>query len=135
MKYIYAFLFVAISATTFAQGGNLQFNKVINISGLTPGGNVFTTVTVPAEKVWKITSSSWLNSGGNLPGSLGNIIPFCIGPYMLKGWYQYNGSTLDPVTFPIWLEEGDYDVKFCHPTQTTSNWTYAISGIEFNIIP
>ena len=134
MKYIYTLLFVAISAMSFAQG-NLQFNQVINISGLTPGGNVFTTVTVPAEKVWKITSSSWLNAAGNLPGSGGTLIPFCIGPYMLKGWYYYNGYFVDPVTFPIWLEEGDYDVKFCNSTQTTSNFTYAISGIEFNIVP
>ena len=135
MKHLYTLLFVAISAASFAQG-NLQFNKVINISGLTPGGNVFTTVTVPAEKVWKITSSSWLNAAGNLPASSqSSIIPFCIGPYMLKGWYYYNGYFVDPVTFPIWLEEGDYDVKFCNSTQTTSNWTYAISGIEFNIVP
>jgi hypothetical protein len=135
MKHLFTILLVAISATTFAQG-NLQFSKVINVSGVTPGGNVFTTVTVPVGRVWKITSSSWLNVNGNLPASSqSSIIPFCIGPYLLKGWYQYNGSTLDPVTFPIWLEEGDYDVKFCNSTYTTSNYTYAISGIEFNIIP
>ena len=135
MKYIYTFLFAAISATSFAQG-NLQFNKVVNVSGVTPGGQVFTTVTVPAGKVWKITSSSWMDSSGNVPlSSNSDIRAFCIGPYKLKGWHQYNGSTLDPVTFPIWLEEGDYDVKFCNYTYTISNYTYAISGIEFNIIP
>ena len=135
MKHLYTFLFVAISATTFAQGGNLQFNKVINISGLTPGGNVFTTVTVPTEKVWKITSSSWLSSTGIIISSSYNMHPLCIGPFLLNGWRAYNGTAYNPVKFPIWLEEGDYDVKFCNYTYTISNYTYAISGIEFNIIP
>ena len=135
MKNILLILAIAYSSASFAQG-NLQFNKVVNVSGVTPGGNVFTTVSVPVGKVWKITSSSWMDSGGNIPNqSSSNIRALCIGPYMLKGWHQYNGSTLDPVTFPIWLEEGDYDVKFCNYTYTISNYTYAISGIEFNIIP
>jgi hypothetical protein len=137
MKYIYTLLFAAISTTCFAQG-NLQFNKVVNVSGLTPGGNVFTTVSVPVGKVWKITSSSWMDSFGNIPNtSSSNILAFCIGPYMLKGGLVigFPGSTLDPVTFPIWLDEGDYDVKFCSNTLTISNYTYAFSGIEFNIIP
>ena len=133
MKYIYTFLFVVISATSFAQG-NLQFNQVINVSGLTPGGNVFTTVTVPAGKVWKITSSSWLSSTGNITSSNYSMHPLCIGSFLLNGWFSYNGGTYNPVTFPIWLEEGDYDVKYCDASGY-SNFTYAISAIEFNIIP
>ena len=133
MKYIYTFLFIAISATSFAQG-NLQFNKVVNVSGVTPGGNVFTTVTVPAGKVWKITSSTWLNSAGSITSSTYAMTPLCIGPFLLNGWKTSNGGAYNPVTFPIWLEEGDYDVKHCD-AQSASNYTYAISGIEFNIIP
>ena len=62
MKYIYTFLFIAISAASFAQG-NLQFNQVLNFdysSGFVSGyGNeILETITVPIGKVWKITAAS-----------------------------------------------------------------------------
>lgn len=124
MKYIYTLLFVAISAISFAQG-NLQFNQVINITGVTPGGRVFTTVTVPAGKVWKITSSTWMQAGSYLSDFL------CLGPHLLSGYY--NGETTSK--YPIWLPEGDYDVQYCSPGSGVSGREYAISGIEFNIVP
>ena len=124
MKHLFTFLLIASSATSFAQG-NLQFNQVVNVSGVTPGGNIFTTVTVPAGKVWKITSSSWMNSSGSYESD-----HLCIGPHRLSGYY--NGYTLS--TYPIWLAEGDYDVKYCG-TATAASRRYAISAIEFNVVP
>ena len=130
MKYIYTLLFVAISATSFAQG-NLQFNQVINISGAIPvGNNVSTTVSVPAGKVWKITSSS-LFYGSN--GSSIGLYPLCIGAHELFGRINSEQYTF----LPVWLEEGDYDIKICGTQANGSSYenVYAISGIEFNIIP
>jgi hypothetical protein len=124
MKHLFSILLVAISATTFAQG-NLQFNQVINVSGVTPGGNVFTTVTVPAEKVWKITSSSWMSPGGGIVAQW-----LCLGPHSING----SLSGIDPSKLPIWLEPGSYDVKWCDPTGNVSGYRYAISAIEFNVV-
>ena len=125
MKHLFTFLLVAVSATCFAQG-NLQFNQVVNVNGVDNGGNPLTTVTVPAGKVWKITSATWLNEfGGFYTQSL------CIGTHLLQGYY----NTISVARFPIWLEEGDYDVQWCGTPQTAASRTYAISGIEFNVIP
>ena len=130
MKYIYTLLFVAISAISFAQG-NLQFNQVINITGGTPGGNVFTTVTVPAGKVWKITTATWMEADGD--NIFGNYRSLCIGEFKLSA------ITGNDAVFPIWLKEGEHDVKYCSISQTSAGgstpYRYAFSGIEFNIIP
>ncbi|MDA9121124.1 hypothetical protein N9J52_03720 [Flavobacteriales bacterium] len=124
MKHLFTFLLVAISATSFAQG-NLQFNQVINVSGIKPAGNnAFTTVTVPAGKVWKITSSTFLINGEYTADYV------CIGSNLLYG--HFGPYALQ--TFPIWLQEGDYDVENCNVT-TYYSTVYAISGIEFNIVP
>ena len=125
MKHLFTFLLLAISATSFAQG-NLQFNRAVNVNGVTPGANVFTTVTVPAGKVWKITSSSWMSSGGGIVTQW-----LCLGPHSING----NISGIDPSKLPIWLEPGSYDIKWCNPTDNFSGYRYAISAIEFNVVP
>jgi hypothetical protein len=126
MKNILLILAIAYSSASFAQG-NLQFNQVLNITGEAPGGNVFTTVTVPVGKVWKITSSSWMEDDGDDPYA--SYTSLCIGQFKLAT-RQGNDAV-----FPIWLNEGDHDVKYCSTTTTIASKRYAISGIEFNIIP
>ena len=123
MKHLFTFLLVAISATSFAQG-NLQFNQVINVSGVSAATNIMTSVTVPAGKVWKITSASWLTANGG-----GVSYWLCLGPYVIG-----SGSTYPP-RFPIWLEPGSYEVKYCDPGDNFSGYRYAISGVEFNVVP
>lgn len=133
MKYLFTILLVAISATTFAQG-NLQFHKVVNVSGAIPlGNNVSTTVTVPVGKVWKITSSSWFN--GSTGSSIANY-NLCIGAHALFGRINSEQFTF----LPVWLEEDDYDIKICGTQVNLSSFgavpiDYAISGIESNIVP
>ena len=125
MKHLFTFLLVAISATSFAQG-NLQFNQVINVSGVSAGSNIMTTVTVPTGKVWKITSSSWMSANGGLVSNW-----LCLGPHSING----NQSGVDPAKLPIWLEPGSYEVKWCNPTDNFIGQRYAISGVEFNVVP
>ena len=125
MKHLFTFLLVAISATSFAQG-NLQFNQVINVSGVSAASNIMSTVTVPAGKVWKITSSSWISPNGGL---ISNWL--CLGPHSINGTL----SGVNPAKLPIWLDPGSYDVKWCNPTDNFSGYRYAISGVEFNVVP
>ena len=130
MKNILLILAIAYSSASFAQG-NLQFNQVLNITGETPGGNVFTAVTVPAGKVWKITTATWMEADGD--NIFGNYLSLCIGEFKLSA------ITGNDAVFPIWLKEGDHDVKYCSVTQTSGGnglpFRYAFSGIEFNITP
>ena len=117
MKYIYTFLFVAISAMSFAQG-NLQFNKVVSfngtISGYTPS---MPLDTVGVGKVIKVTS---LNRGSN-------YIQLTIND--LSAVY---GSSIANYNFPVWLKEGDI---LGISSGWNSTYSYHLSGIEFNIIP
>jgi hypothetical protein len=119
---------VAVSATCFAQG-NLQFNQVLNFNYSTtigtPGGSVVVeTLTVPEDKVWKITSAS-----GNHTGYTQGVA-FRIDNHTL---HTYAGGFTHNV--PYWLSEGDHDVSF-KTTSTFLNTSCigSLSIIEFNVI-
>ena len=124
MKQLFTFLLVAISATCFAQG-NLQFNQVINLSGVAPTSNIITSVTVPVGKVWKITSASWRTSNGGGP-----VRMLCLDYNTI-----YRNGAGNRAIFPIWLQAGTYDVSWCGSSTTVSGNRYAISAIEFNVVP
>ena len=116
MKYIYTFLFVVISATSFAQG-NLQFNKVVSFNGTIIGSFVSARIpldTVAAGKVIKVTS---LNTSSG-------YLRLIINDVELSNSGNYN--------FPIWLKEGDILTAGGGCSCTCG---YHVSGIEFNIIP
>ena len=112
MKYIYTILFVAISATCFAQG-NLQFNEIVTVRDVLE--------IVPVDKVWKVESyqqsvvavrSSFANNCSDLQKNR---------PYYIDGNIYYDIGSIAQVTntsnsgsvwmvpenkFPIWLKEG-----------------------------
>jgi hypothetical protein len=110
--------------------GNLQFNQVINYSGVfnngnTPCGPELSATckssqiwTVPTSKVWKIESSNCLGSVSNN-----------------SGWAAYwlslkiNGN----IQFPIWLSAGS-TLQGAMLGGTVSS-SYFLSIVEFNIIP
>ena len=133
MKYIYTFLFVAISATTFAQGGNLQFNKVLNfdyssvfVSGY--GNEILETITVPIGKVWKITAAS--SHGTSYSGISRSAL--AVNSHFL--WFQTNSSSFIMNT-PFWLSSGIHEFKVFNQYSGSQEISSAISVIEFNIVP
>ena len=133
MKYIYTFLFIAISAMSFAQG-NLQFNEIVTVRDVLE--------TVPVDKVWKVESyqqsvvavrSSFANNCSDLQKNR---------PYYIDGNIYYDIGSIAQVTpqsnngtvwmvpenkFPIWLKEGQ-------TAKTTCSVDF-LSIIEFNIVP
>ena len=116
-----------------AQGNNLQFNQVINQTftvNITDDYRWFasSTITVPIDKVWKITSSSAFSSELNVSNEndyTGNIK---IGDHVVSE--QNKGSN-----FPVWLSSGTYTIWLTGPTTSKPKITGSISGIEFNIVP
>jgi hypothetical protein len=130
MKYIYTFLFVAISATSFAQG-NLQYDSTITLDGsITDSYQPATTTngvlyTVPDGKTWKITSMIFSD---NFTVKI-NSLPF----------YATLGTIHDRIQFPLWLKSGD-TIQFAYNysgNQFTPNNTqhYLMSALQFSIVP
>ena len=116
MKYIYTFLFVAISATSFAQG-NLQFNQVLTFVGNTTETNIY---TVPTGKVAKITKAIqyWSSSSSN------------------KLQFTFNGATNTIGNSDIsgmWLRENDFLGSSVGSAPYGNKWI--LSVIEYNVIP
>ena len=132
MKYIYTFLFIAISAMSFAQG-NLQFNKVLNFDYpsvyVAPGGTVLLeTINVPSGKVWKITAASSSVSSSSSSDYRSSLA--------VNSHYLFFHPSRDNAIMntPFWLSSGVHEFKVTNEYQPgfTSS---AISVIEFNIVP
>ena len=125
-------LFFCINAAS-AQG-NLQFNQVVNTTFTGPGnasGAIIGTITVPAGKVWKVERTSLSDDYGD---------PVFYPVYSTNYWAHigdflvWNSSSSYPQQlFPLWLSEGTYDVTA--RTYGSTNYNFAISAIEFNVIP
>lgn len=117
MKHLFIFLFITISAMSFAQG-NLQFNKVVSFNGTISSPSVRIPLdTVAAGKVIKVTS---LNRGNN-------YIQITI-----NNQAAIYGSSITEYNFPVWLKEGD---MLGIASGWNGTYSYHVSGIEFNIIP
>ena len=116
MKYIYTFLFVAMSAISFAQG-NLQFNQVLTFVGNTAETNIY---TVPTGKVAKITKAIQKYSGTS--------------SYNLE--FTFNGAT-NPIgnndMSGMWLRENDFLGSIVGSSPYDNKWI--LSVIEYNVIP
>ena len=111
--------------------GNLQFNAVKRFTNnsltVANGVNVSAgSITVPADKVWKIESGSCIVTTGSpflsCALSIGNQLLFCGGTFFQSQ--------------PIWLPAGTYSV-FIYNGSGSGTYTFMtnISAIEFNIIP
>ena len=109
-----ACLFVGFSS--FAQK-RLEFNRIISHSG-TISSQTLTLDTVPAGKTYKITS--FIKSYQYVNMIINNM-----------SWPSSGGVINQYYSFPIWLKEGDILKVY---NSTSSNYSYHISGIEFNIV-
>ena len=119
-----------------AQGNNLQFNRAFNYEysqvcsvedQLYSAGNI----TVPQNKVWKITHSSVYNST-----DVSDSGSFLIDNIKVSIGRLATGSTSQSNDGIIWLNSGNYTVYLVSTSTSTSisNIKSTISGIEFNIV-
>lgn len=121
---------IAMSVVAVAQG-NLQFNQVkrLTYSGsLTVGTNTVSSVTVPANKVWKIESGSITS----------NDRPFYYFNLMVDGqilWAQATSGVVPVAYTPIWLGAGTYNISANNAAGSAYPYNVVISAIEFNVIP
>ena len=133
MKNILLILAIAFSSASFGQG-NLQFNQVINstiTAAVETTGTNIGTITVPTGKVWKIETTGYSYFGG-----LTRYIEDNTSATVFMGdFIVWNGNQNDDNNrwFPLWLSEGTYTVNARSGTAHTS--TFAISAIEFNVVP
>jgi len=130
---ILSILFIALGAK--AQG-NLQFNAVkrinTSIAAAAVSSTTAGTLTVPANKVWKIESGSISQATGAFPNG-GYPSSLFIDNQVLYSAVQVNSS--NSYSSPIWLPEGTYSISVYSSASAVATFLIAISAIEFNIIP
>ncbi len=108
-KTIIILIILCFSGILKAQN-NLEFSKVIKLSGENfENGDTETSLIVPRNKVWKITSGT---------------VKYGYGEAFIDNHFIDNSCSS---CFPLWLPEGT------HIIQIFGLWS--ISGIEFSIVP
>jgi len=131
MKKLILIAICFISLQLSAQG-NLQFNQVLTLSytGSIPAQstNSLGTLTVPAGKVWKIESGSRVSVVSNFFSNVSTA------RFMLDD-FTVIGHQNDPVSYPIWLNEGVYTIYVSHSQGSTASYKWGLSIIEFNVVP
>jgi len=134
MKKILLFIFTFFSLSYFfGQGNNLQFSQVLNYSYNESSPPVFNmvsqgTLTVPANKVWKITSAS----------SYGRRASDGYTNYVNGGLYidniEINPSAQNHSSnVPYWLSSGTYTV-YLYTSESNYHIYGTLSIVEFNIV-
>lgn len=127
MKTFFKKILVGCTVTLFsysisAQTNNLYFNQVILVGA--------TTMTVPANKVWKIEgflqNEHYAAAGGAGCGSTSVYHGFFVNG-VLYGFPYYYGYYGNASSFPIWLPAGT--------TLRTECTNDRLSVIEFNVGP
>lgn len=128
-----------LSPSHLSAQGTLQFNQVM--VGTVQGNTIATgaetnigTITVPANKVWKVESVSYLYlSGVNWTPLFGSTDYARFGDITVAMNFASGSSS---VHFPIWLKEGTYNVYAKKQNQTGGYQVkVAYSAIEFNVVP
>lgn len=129
-------IFIAIcfiSLQLFAQG-NLQFNQVVLTEFSGNYQNRFTagSLTVPANKVWKIEHSGFMNyfNSPPVPVSLSANDHVAIGNQIV-----YVPASIGSSDLPLWLGPGTYTVTGYINSGSLQPCEISISGIEFNVVP
>ena len=131
---IFILFVLLISIETSLAQGNLQFNQVVTYTGTGSGSFSYVSPswTVPAGKVWKIESAS---------PNLGNTaVSRAVNINAGASWGSFALTTSSQETtknpFTIWLKAGDLvQLQAAGNCCSTTSFSYAISIIEFNIIP
>ena len=129
-KLLFILLTTFLSGGIYSQGNNLQFSQVLNYSyyeNSPPRFNMVSqgTITVPANKVWKITSASSHGrrlTDGYTTTSSGSIY---IDNIEIS---STNSST------PYWLSTGTYTVYLFTNNSYNTHVYGTLSIVEFNIV-
>ncbi len=128
MKKISIILFLLYSFNNCYSQSTLEFNQVIwnTFSGVT--GTTF-TITVPANKVWKIESAGiTILSGGNA-----SVLRLEDVEIAHNFYTSTTNTTNSPYNrFPIWLPTGSYVLSVYNISGTAKAF---ISAIEYNVVP
>ena len=118
-----------------AQGNNLQFNQAIFQefiftvpSSYSERFFVAGTITVPQNKVWKITSSSAYCTDINANDKM-----YEAGIKINNHLLRFEEESHEP--HPIWLNPGNYNIWLANGYGAYPKTIGSISGIEFNIVP
>lgn len=131
---------------------SLEFSQVIrfSISGASenntspPNKYVDTLVTIPAGKVWKLTSANanltygYVNSSTNtmMVGYLSTDLPCLFIDNELIYASSYSGGNTRAGGTTIWLPAGTYRFSMRHSRGGTGyNYTATFSGLEFSVVP
>ena len=105
----------------------MQFNQVLNfdyelVTNAGASGQVAGVLTVPADKVWKITSASTSESGtGDYERTLQ------VNNHVL---YERRSNAQISMNTPYWLSTGNHTVEIFGGARIAS-----LSVVEFNVIP
>ena len=131
---------VPVSTTSTSSGGlsseGLEFNQVINFSGVGVLNNinrleVLTSLVVPENKVWKITSVAMHKSSNGQLSDVGGLAAQ-LGTQIIYSRF-ISGYSSPTITYPIWISSGTFDLKISHPGGDTIPYRISISAIEYNI--
>ena len=151
MKKVFLLIIFFCGITIFAQDtpGNLQFNRVINLeyikvlegsssSAGNNGDNLLETLTVPANKVWKIVSASMtlgdrVRENNPLYNSSSNSVNLFIGGTKIMHNHVHN-TDFEQIRLPIWISSGTRNLNAYMTGTDNDPWWFSISIIEFNII-
>ena len=131
-KLLFILLSTFLSSGIYAQANNLQFSQVLNFEYSSPvlsgyGESTVGSLTVPAGKVWKVTSGSCYPSPNNTSGCsirIGNNVIYLVG-------YSFNTSVSNT---PTWLNTGSYSVIISSLFGSSTAFIGALSIVEFNIV-
>jgi hypothetical protein len=107
--------------------GNLEFNRAIKQSGTVAGFSTL-SITVPINKIWKITT-------GSIYANVSNCT-LLLGQHIIAYYFSSTTATNHNLTcnLPLWLPQGTYLISLNFSNTATSGY-YSYSGIEFNIVP
>ena len=108
---------------------NLGFSQVLNFEYSTLCNAAYTfysvdTLTVPSNKVWKITSGSAIISDWH------EIAAIKVDNHLINSNKIYNSHSMN--NCPVWLNSGNYTV-YLGSTKSNQTIRGALSIIEFNI--
>ena len=131
--FFFFLMFFAAIGESFAQN-NLQWNRAVvqtyNHTWTSPNpANFSTTLTIPANKVWKIENFFSYNSTTKVSNISSPMNTMLAGNIPMQSSSSIN---------PIWLPAGTHTilVPACSGCSFTNfSATYIINAIEFNIVP
>lgn len=136
-----ALSFIIFSFGLFGQG-NLQFNKALHETYFfetfdgDSNSEILNAFTVPAGKVWKLTSIQSGRKATTLPFAYQNGGTFS---YRKSGAQNYVfikiGSNPDVNSDIVWIPEGTYDLVCRGSDVNTMDYLLYFTGIEFNLLP